>query len=99
VSRSSTEVEYKSLAYATTEIIWIKAVLHELGVRQMRSASLWCDNLGATYLTANLVFHARTKHGEIDYHFIRERVASKFLEVRFISTQDQIVDGFTKPLC
>jgi hypothetical protein len=67
-------------------------MLHELGVLQIRSAQLWCDNLDATYLTANPIFHARMKH-EIDYHFIGKRVASKFLEVRFISTADQI-EGF-----
>jgi hypothetical protein len=73
-------------------------MLHELGVLQIRSAQLWCDNLGATYITANPMFHARMKHVEIDYQFIRKRVTSKFLKVRFISTADQIVDGFTKPL-
>jgi histone deacetylase 1/2 len=58
---------------------------------------LWCDNLGANYLSANLVFHARTKHIEINFYFIRERVASK--HVRFIPCKDQIADGFTKVLC
>lgn len=59
---------------------------------------LWCDNLGATYLSANPVFHARTKHIEIDFYFVRERVAKKKLEIPFISSKDQIVDGFTKAL-
>jgi hypothetical protein len=71
MSRSSIEVEYKSLANATAEIIWIQALLHELGIPRSR-ACLWCDNLGATYLTANPVFYAQTKHVEVDYHFVRE---------------------------
>jgi hypothetical protein len=75
LSRSSTEAEYKSLANATAELIWIQAVLQELGVIN-KSAHLWCNNLGAAYLTANPIFHARTKHMEVDYHFVRERVAS-----------------------
>jgi hypothetical protein len=98
VSRSSTEAEYKSVANATTELIWVEAVLKELGVRLSQRPCLWCDNLGATYLSANPVFHARTKHIEIDFHFVRERVAEKKLDVKFISSKDQVADGFTKAL-
>jgi histone deacetylase 1/2 len=98
VSRSSTEAEYKSLADATAEVIWVQVLLTELGIRHPKAASLWCDNLGATYLSANPVFHARTKHIEVDYHFVRERVANKQLNIRFIPTGDQVADGFTKPL-
>ena len=63
---------------------------------QQRTPVLWCDNLGATYLTANPVFH-RTKHIEIDFHFVRERVAAGVLQVKFISSDDQLADVFTKP--
>ena len=59
---------------------------------------LWCDNIGATYLAANPVYHARTKHIEIDYHFVREKIASKQLLLQFVSTRDQIADIFTKSL-
>jgi histone deacetylase 1/2 len=98
VSRSSTEAEYKSLANATAELIWVETLLRELGVKLNTPPLLWCDNLGATYLSANPVFHARAKHIEIDFHFVRERVARKQLSIRFISTKDQLADGFTKAL-
>jgi hypothetical protein len=42
-----------------------------------RPSTLWCDNIGATYLTANLIFHRHMKHVEVDYHFVRERVVSQ----------------------
>ena len=98
VSRSSIEAEYKALANGTAEVTWVQSLLKELGVCQSRPPVLWCDNLGATYLTANLIFHARTKHIEVDFHFVREKVARGALDVRFISSNDQIADGFTKPV-
>jgi histone deacetylase 1/2 len=98
VSRSSTEAEYKALANATAEVIWFQSLLRELGISQNRPPVLWCDNLGATYLSANPVFHARMKHVEVDFHFVRERVARKALDIRFVSTNDQVADGLTKPI-
>jgi histone deacetylase 1/2 len=98
VSRSSTEAEYKSLTNATAEVMWVQTLLDELGVSQSQTAVLWYDNIGATYLSANPVFHAWTKHIEVDYHFVRERVAQKLLNIRFISSGDQVADGFTKSL-
>jgi hypothetical protein len=98
VSRSSTESEYKALADAVTELTWLQSILRELHVPIRSSPTLWCDNLGATYLSANPVFHARTKHVEVDFHVVRERVARGQLSVQFITTDDQIADVFTKPL-
>ena len=98
VSRSSTEAEYKAIAHLTAEMIWIKSLLKKLGVYQFKAPRLWCDNLGATYLTSNPMFHARTKHIEVDFHFVREQVARKAMEVRFISSSDQVADILTKPL-
>jgi histone deacetylase 1/2 len=96
VSTSSTEAEYKDLADATTELIWTKTLLGELGVTLKQKPCLWCDNLSATYLLANPILHARTKHIEIDFHFVRQRVANKLLDIKFILSKDQVADGFTK---
>jgi hypothetical protein len=98
ISRLSIEAEYKSLVNATTEIIWVESILDELGVKRSMKAILWCDNFGATYLSVNPIFHARMKHLEVDYHFVREHVARGLLDIRFISTHDQLAYGFTKAL-
>jgi hypothetical protein len=71
-------------------MIWVEALLKELGVKLREKPCLWCDNLGATFLSANPVFHARTMHIEIDFHFVRERVAAKKLAINFISSKDRV---------
>ena len=62
------------------------------------ASTIWCDNLGVTYLSANPTFHAHTKHVEVDYHFVRDRVAKKDIQIHFIPSHDQLADVFTKPL-
>ncbi|GJU10721.1 gag/pol polyprotein [Tanacetum coccineum] len=81
VSHSSKETEYKALADTVAELTWIQALLYELGIRSSSTPILWCDNLGSTYLSANPIFCARTKQVEIDYHFVREKVAKGDLRV------------------
>jgi len=98
VARSSTEVEYKAIANAAAELIWFKSILRALGLPPQHSPTLWCDNIGAIYLTSNPKFHARTKHVEIDVHFVRDQVYNKELVVQFISSKDQLADALTKPL-
>ncbi|KAJ0519851.1 putative RNA-directed DNA polymerase [Helianthus annuus] len=87
VSRSSTESEYKAIEDTVVGLIWLKSLFRELGL-DSTSPTLWCDNLGATYLTANPVFHARTKHVEVDYHFVREQPTQGKPNVKLISTDD-----------
>ncbi|OIT18727.1 retrovirus-related pol polyprotein from transposon tnt 1-94, partial [Nicotiana attenuata] len=98
VSRSSTEAEYRALAAATSEITWIELLLREIGCFTSSIPILWCDNLSATYLTANPIFHSRTKHMEINFYFVRDKVRAKSLSVRYVSSQDQVADALTKPL-
>jgi hypothetical protein len=82
ISRSSTEFEYKALANATAELVWLQSLLREMEFPTTAHVPiLWCDNLGSTYLSANPRFHGRTKHIEVYFHFVRERVANKALQI------------------
>jgi hypothetical protein len=98
VSRSSTEAEYRALASASAEVCWLRVLLRDLGIFISDPPILWCDNVSALAIASNPVFHARTKHIKVDFHFIRERVLHKDLQVKFVSTTDQLADIFTKGL-
>lgn len=97
VARSSTEAEYRAVASTVAELSWLISLLRELGV-QATPPTIYCDNMGATYLRANPVFHSRMKHIAIDYHFVRDQVASGRLHVAHVSTHDPLADLLTKPL-
>lgn len=97
VSRSSAESEYRSLANVTTDVIWLHSLCSELGISVPSPHQIWSDNSSAISL-AHPVFHARTKHIEVDVHFIREKVASKFISVGHVPGLEQVADIFTKPL-
>jgi hypothetical protein len=87
VSRSSTKAEYKSLANATAKVMWVRTLLSELKVLDPPAAWLCCHNMGATYLSTNLVFHARTKHIEIDYHFWSRTISSDIVWYKVYSNR------------
>ncbi|CAN6711647.1 unnamed protein product [Malus baccata var. baccata] len=95
VVRSSTEAEYRSLANTAAEITWICQLLTDISFALPSSPQLWCE---AISLAKNPLFHAHTKHVEIDYHYIRESVLSKAISVHFVCTQDQLADICTKSL-
>ncbi|XP_028077925.1 uncharacterized protein LOC114279843 [Camellia sinensis] len=97
VSRSSTEAEYRALAQAAAELSWLQMVLTDLHIAHP-CPLLWCDNLSAISLSSNPVFHSRSKHIAVDYHYIRERVASKQIFVKHVASSDQLADLFTKAL-
>ncbi|RVW32897.1 Retrovirus-related Pol polyprotein from transposon RE2 [Vitis vinifera] len=96
VSRSSTEAEYRSMALAIAEVYWLRMLFKELAIGLIHIPNIWCNNIGAIALASNPVFHARTKHVEIDYHFIREKVCNHDIKVQHVSTVDQIADLFIK---
>ena len=98
IAKSSAESEYRSLSLVAIEVIWLQSLFTELGVKIEYVPIIWCDNTGAKALIDNPIFHSRTKHIEVDIHFIREKVANKVLEVRYVPTKLQKVDLFTKAL-
>lgn len=98
VARSSTEAEYRAVANTASELRWVYSLLTELGIKVSAILTVYCDNIGATYLCANPVFHSRMKHIAIDYHFVRGQIQKGVLRVSHVSTKDQLADGLTKPL-
>ncbi|KAI0524561.1 hypothetical protein KFK09_003938 [Dendrobium nobile] len=81
VAKSSTEAEYRALASSTSDIIWLRCLLQEFDAKQLHPTEVFCDNTSAIALTKNPVFHARTKHIKIDYHFISQHIKEKEIEV------------------
>lgn len=98
VSRSSAEAGYRAMATTVSEILWLCWLLIDLEATQSTSTPLRCDNQAARHIANNPVFHERTKHVEMDCYFVRERVESKEIEPRKITTSEQIADVFTKEL-
>ena len=96
VAWSTTEAEYRAIAATTAELNWITNLLQELNIDS--TPTIYCDNIGATYLCANPVFHSRMKHIAIDFHFVRDQVIRRQLRVSHVHTADQLADSFTKPL-
>jgi hypothetical protein len=86
VSRSSTEVEYRAVANGVAEPLWMRHLLHELHNPLQRATLVYRDNVNAVYLSTNPVQHQRTKHVEIDLHFVRERVAAGDVRVLNVPT-------------
>lgn len=73
VSRSSTKSEYIAIADVASELSWVTSLLGELKCLVPKPVIIWCDNIGASSLVVNPIYHSRTKHVEIDVHFIRTR--------------------------
>ena len=96
--RSSAETEYRAIALATCELIWLRQLLQELRFGKNEQIKLVCDNQAALHIAFNPVFHERTKHIEVDCHFIREKIASGCVAISFVNSNDQLANIFTKSL-
>jgi hypothetical protein len=97
VALSSTEAEYRGVTIAACEVVWLQKLLSDLG-QSVDVLVIYCDNISSILLANNPVYHARTKHIEVHYHFIREKVLAKEIDLIHVSTEDQVADIFTKAL-
>ena len=98
LSRSSAEAEYRGIANVVSESYWLRNLLLELHCPIPKATLVFCDNVSAIFLSGNPVQHQRTKHIEMDIHFVREKVARGQVRVLHVPTRFQIADIFTKGL-
>ena len=104
MSRSSAELEYRAIPIVTSEIVCLITLLKTFGLdhnpvyHDSRATSLYCDSRAALYIAANPVYHERTKHIEVDCHFIREKIQDGTLKTFHVPSRHQVADFFTKAL-
>nr|GEW28594.1 ribonuclease H-like domain-containing protein [Tanacetum cinerariifolium] len=98
LSKSSAEAEYRSMAAATCEIMWIVKIMSDLNIRNLLPAELYCDNKAAMQIAANPVMHEKTKHFDLDVHFIREKICSGLIKTVKVESKDNVADILTKAL-
>ncbi|XP_070022343.1 uncharacterized protein [Nicotiana sylvestris] len=98
VSLSSAEAEYRAMSKVMAELAWLVRLLSDLGLSIDAPIPILCDSQTAIYIAKNPVFHERTKHIEVDCHFIRTKLANGLISLSHVSTSSQMADIFTKPL-
>ena len=96
VARSSAEAEYRALASVAAELSWTLQLLQELQITLPSPPKLLCDNNSAIFIASNPVTKSRSKHIDIDYHFVRELVAKRVINLSFVPSHLQLADVFTK---
>ncbi|CAL2280637.1 unnamed protein product [Prunus armeniaca] len=98
VALSTAEAEYVSAAEATSQAKWLRFVLKDFGEEQVEGTTILCDNTSAIAMARNPVHHQKTRHISWKFHFIREAIQAKEIELIYCKTEDQIADIFTKAL-
>jgi len=98
VALSSTKAEYRGVTIVACEVISLQKLFSDLGQLVDVPVVIYYDNINSILLANNPVYHARTKHIEVYYHFIREKILAKEIDLIHVSTKDQVVDIFTKAL-
>ena len=98
VSKSSTEVEYRAMSAACSEILWLRGLLSDIGFRAEGATPLYADNTSVIRIIENPIFHECTKHIEVDCHFIRDELKHDVISLPHVSFELQIADILTKGL-
>lgn len=98
VALSSTEAEYRAVTEAGQELVWLREMMTQFKFKVVSPTVLSSDNMGAIHLTSKSIFHSRTKHIEIQHHWIREVVNSGKLTIKHCPSEDMIADLLTKSL-
>ena len=95
---STTEAEYVTACSASCEAVWLRKLLSDIFDQQLDATCIHCDNQSCVKLSENPVFHDRSKHIEIKYHYIRDMVQRGAVKLLYVATEEQIADVLTKPL-
>ena len=98
IALSTAEAKYIALTSVAHEVLYVKALIGELYEPITSPIPIYCDNQGAIALASNDKFHVRTKHIDLRYHFVRELIRDGTLDLKYIPTNDNLADAFTKAL-
>jgi hypothetical protein len=98
IAQSTAEAEYIAASNASREAVWLRKLMSGLFQERLETIVIHCDNQSCLKLTENPVFHDRSKHIEMKYHFIRDMVQRRTIKLQYIRTDEQITDILTKPL-
>src|SRR5947199_2604157 len=98
VAQSTVESEYAAMAHAAKEMVWLQYLLKDLGMSKYAPTTILCDNQGAISLAKNPTHHAKTKHVDVQLHFIRDHIEKGTIKVEYCPTEDMLADIMTKGL-